>query len=450
MNNSSAGNYVVPSLIFAILFSATPAFAQVYYPNYASTASCTTLTRDMSVGSRNSEVLTLQRFLVAQNYPGGGNWMLTGYFGRATEQAVRNFEQQAGLYVTGTVNAATRSAIQNASCGGSIYPNYNYTYPTYQSYSGCQYYNCEPQSGSLSITYISPNAGAVGSVVTIYGYGFSTEGNTVHLGNGIIANIRSFDGRSLSFTVPAQLSGYGTQMTQLMTYNLYVTNQLGQNSNSTQFTVTSLANSGIRPTISAVSGPTTITTGTSGTWSVTVTAPSAYASVTMNVTWGDENLYGNAQLQVAQQYFVNGTQTFTFTHTYANAGTYTPTFTVSNSAGSNASSASVYISGSSQGSVTLNTLSPSQGQKGTQIQLFGSGFTANDNVVHFGIGGLRNVSSVNGTVIYYTIPQYVSACDLIIGSGCSASATQVVSGTYPMYVTNSNGTTQTLNFSVVQ
>ena len=41
------------------------------------------------------------------------------------------------------------------------------------------------------------------------------------------------------------------------------------------------------------------------------------------------------------------------------------------------------------GSVTLNSLSPSSGQAGTQIVLFGSGFTAYDNVVHFGIGGQR-------------------------------------------------------------
>ncbi len=349
MNNSRRRKYVVSSLITAVLLRAVPASAQVNYPNEGSSASCTILTRDMSIGWQNNEVLTLQRFLVAQNYPGGGNWMLTGYFGRATEQAVRNFQQQAGIYVTGIVDVATRLAMQNASCGGYTYPNYNYTYPIYPNYSGCQYYNCEPQSGSLSITYISPNAGAVGSVVTVYGYGFSTEGNAAHLGNGIIANLRSFDGRSLSFTVPAQLSGYGTQAIQLMTYNLYVTNQLGQNSNSTQFTVTSLAGSG-----------------------------------------------------------------------------------------------------TSQGSVTLNTLSPWQGQKGTQVMLLGSGFTANDNVVHFGIGGLRNVSSVNGATIYYTIPQYVSPCDLVIGSGCAATATQVVAGSYPVYVTNGNGATQALNLTVIQ
>ncbi|MBI4068081.1 peptidoglycan-binding protein [Candidatus Kaiserbacteria bacterium] len=360
MNNLLMRKCVISSLITAVLLTAVPAFAQVYYPNYASSATCTMLTRDLSVGLRNSEVLTLQRFLVAQNYPGGGNWMLTGYFGRATEQAVRNFQQQVGIYMTGIVDVATRSAIQNASCGGYTYPNYNYnynntypytnyTYPTYPNYSGCQYYNCQSQSDALSITYVTPNSGAVGSVVTVYGYGFSTEGNAVHLGNGIIANLSSFDGRSLSFTVPAQLSGYGTQMTQLMTYNLYVTNQLGQNSNVTQFIVTSLTGSG-----------------------------------------------------------------------------------------------------TSQGLVTLNTLSPGQGQKGTQIQLIGSGFSANDNSVHFGIGGLRNVSSVNGTTIYYTIPQYVSTCDLIVGSGCAAPATKVVAGSYAVYVTNGNGSTQALNFTVIQ
>ncbi|MDO8576419.1 MAG: hypothetical protein Q7R90_03830, partial [bacterium] len=76
-----------------------------------------------------------------------------------------------------------------------------------------------------------------------------------------------------------------------------------------------------------------------------------------------------------------------------------------------------------------------------------TGFNALDNTVHFGIGGTQHVPSQNGTTIYYTIPYAVSPCDLA-GSGCTAPTTLVVPNSYPLYVTNSQGTSQTLQFQV--
>src|SRR3989344_7906955 len=72
--------------------------------------------------------------------------MVTGYFGNATVQAVRNFQQSAGIPTTGFVDGQTRSAIQTRSCGSlgdgylqnyfnygsAVYPyNYSYTTPSY-------------------------------------------------------------------------------------------------------------------------------------------------------------------------------------------------------------------------------------------------------------------------------------------------------------------------------
>ena len=85
-----------------VLLFASVATAQVYYPptyvpqSYTpapvSTSGCVILTTNLSFGSRGAEVTKLQQFLVSQNYPGGGSWMITGYFGQATTQAVRNEE----------------------------------------------------------------------------------------------------------------------------------------------------------------------------------------------------------------------------------------------------------------------------------------------------------------------------------------------------------------------
>src|SRR3989338_5555792 len=98
------------------------ASAQTYYPtqSYGATYSatsygtaatgCVTISRDLWYGSRGTDVLMLQSFLVNQNYAGGGSWMVTGYFGAATQTAVRIFQSQRGLSQTGIVDATTRAA----------------------------------------------------------------------------------------------------------------------------------------------------------------------------------------------------------------------------------------------------------------------------------------------------------------------------------------------------
>ncbi|MDO8514148.1 MAG: peptidoglycan-binding protein [bacterium] len=464
---------IVSSLVALVALSANVAAAQSYYPSYGNTAVytgvCVNLMNDLSWGMRGAEVRQLQTFLVGQNYAGGGNWMITGYFGSATTQAVRNFQQSQGLATTGAVDSATRAAISRVSCGGgynNIYP-YNYTtpyvnpfttpytpptpttnvctYPYNQSYAyGYNY--CPPAPVTPSLTYLNPNSGAVGATVTVYGSGFSTTGNTVRFGNGIITNIGSGDGHTMTFTVPSQLVGYGTQVMTLGTYNVSVSNSQGYTSNSLPFTVTSLGSYGA-PTITSLNGPTTLATGVQGTWTITVNNPSNLY-LTTSVNWGDAGQnYANSAL--SQVTYVQGTNTLTFTHTYYTVGTYTVTFTVSNGSGQqNTTSATVVVTGGIVGSITLSSISPTSGHVGTQIVLQGSGFSSYDNVVHFGIGGMRNVQSYSGNIIVYTIPYAVSPCDLV-GPGCAAPSMLVTPGSYPIYVTNSQGTTNTLTFQVL-
>jgi elongation factor G len=46
---------------------------------------------------------------------------------------------------------------------------------------------------------------------------------------------------------------------------------------------------------------------------------------------------------------------------------------------------------------SITSINPTQGQVGTQVTIYGSGFTQNNNTVHFGFGAIPNVSSYNGT-----------------------------------------------------
>ncbi|HVU75559.1 MAG TPA: IPT/TIG domain-containing protein [Candidatus Paceibacterota bacterium] len=526
-------------------------------------------TRDLTVGSRGSDVSSLQSFLVAQNYPGGGSWMITGYYGQATAAAVRNYQSTHGLVQSGMFDAATRASV--SGCAGNYSGNYNYVYnnPTYPytgsynynnnynyNYNGGYPYNYgyNPYSGSLridslnvtsavtgaavtitgsgfdynnntvyvgnipvtniaswngtsltftvpqnvsgsvlvyvansrgssnslslnvqnygntcgypynyntgscgcsygiscnqqlTITQIAPDNGAVGSTVTIYGTGFTTSGNTVHFGNGVIINLNSIDGRSLSFTVPTYLTGYNSQTVGLGTYPVYVINGAGYSSNTMNYTVTSLGSTGT-PTIGSVNGPNTLNVGVTGTWTIQVTTPGSSYS-TVSVAWGDTgNGYVN---QAAPQQVYGGNQTLTFTHAYYAAGTYTVTFTLSNQYGQTTqATATVQVNGSGSGSgVTLTSMTPTSGRVGTQVVLTGSNFTS-DNTVHFGNGGTMHVPSYNGNTIYFTIPSYISPCDVVTpGNVCATYAQQVTPGVYQIYVQNSYGQSVQQSFTV--
>ncbi len=506
--------------------------------------------------------------------------MITGNFRAATQVAVRNFQTEQGLPVTGAVDAATRAAISRVSCGGSYnYNNYNYntnpftystlpaynynynynnnsncayTYPytcnTYSygygvsltslspvsgepgtnltiygtnldyynntvyfgsqpvanvpssngssltvtvpggvtpggvgvyvtnsrgtsntltfsviaSYSACNYpysygtYNttyCPPNVNTPYINYVNPTSGTVGSTVTIYGSGFSPTGNTVRFGGGVITGLNSADGRTITFMVPSQLSGPSSQFVTVGTYNVSVSNFAGYTSNSVPFSVTSTGGSYGAPTISSVNGPTSLTTGTLGTWTIVINNQNN-TYMTTSVRWGDEGTYSSYASSPQTSY--SGTNTLTFTHTYYTPGTYNVVFTVTNSAGQqNTATATVTVSNTgTYGNVSLSYLTPTSGRVGTQVMLQGTGFNAFDNTVRFGIGGTLHVPSFNnGTTIYYTIPSYVSPCDIVIpGSNtvCAQSVQQIVPGPVQLYVTNSAGTSQTLTFQVVQ
>src|SRR3989344_4110646 len=113
----------------ASLFIAPLALAQVY--GLPTQTVCISVPVGLSYGSRGGSVSVLQSFLVSRNFPGGGSWMVTGYYGRATTAAVTNFQMSQGLFQNGTIDAVTATAISRVSCLpgqggqiGGIYPSY--------------------------------------------------------------------------------------------------------------------------------------------------------------------------------------------------------------------------------------------------------------------------------------------------------------------------------------
>ena len=303
-------------------------FAVNVVPAQAASTVCTNLFNNMTVGSRdistNGEVTKLQAVLYAQGYLGVSP---TGYFGSLTRAATQSFQSANGIITTGYVGPLTRARIQVVTCGEV------------------------PPSPTVSIYSLSPVSGLVGTVVTVYGRGF-TSNSIVHFSVGAIGTPTFIDSGTLRFVVPSSIGPYcrpGTPCPMYMarittpgTYGVSVENTLtGAVSNIINFFVSDTANSKVF-SINGLDAPSSIPVSNTGTWTVRVNNPvSAYLHYSVN--WGDEGLTPSTSLNIAPQE-TTVQSSASFSHIYRSTGTFTPFFTVSDDSGNSANtSASVVV-----------------------------------------------------------------------------------------------------------
>ncbi|MFA6515436.1 MAG: PKD domain-containing protein [Candidatus Paceibacterota bacterium] len=205
------------------------------------------------------------------------------------------------------------------------------------------------------------------------------------------------------------------------------------------------------PVISGISGPQSLNVNQMGTWTVRVSNSNLYSgNLTYSVNWGDQPIYAYG---VNSPYIYPPQQNATFTHTYMQAGTYNPTFTVTNSNGQSANtSLSVVVSGYTNSGIApyISSISTSSGRVGTQVTIYGRGFnnTYSSNTINFGLGIIPNAYSSDGTSMTFTIPTYTNSACLYTTPTCVIPQYQIIPGTYPIFVTNINGTSNVVYFTV--
>jgi hypothetical protein len=434
---------ITTAVVLTLLFGAHIAFAQSVYPAYYQPnptlqptintfgGSCVNINKDLSVGARGSDVLALQKFILSRNYPGGGSWMLTGYYGAATRAGVIDIQIDMHVPQTGILDGATRAALANFTCG----QNYNQYNQQYNQSPSQQYpwsitqpwYNLPTgQAGNTSYTYGNYN----GNCSTVYG----------------ASSCPPAQGQCGWYTVAGH--NYFNDCGPSNPNGTIFPNYDGNNPYGNYGSVNA-------PTISNISGPNTINVNTTGTWIVSINNPylpngqaggSNYSSI--NVDWGDTGSYLTSS--GSQQVF--GSQSATFTHAYEQSGTFTVRFTLTNAYGSNTSTITVQANGNgsnnTNGSPWISFITPNSGHVGSQITIIGNGFSG-DNTVHFGNGGKMHVTSASGNYIYFTIPQYLSPCDVQTSSNVCAQYLQTVSaGQYQIYVTTNGVNSNSLTFTV--
>lgn len=313
------------------LFTPQKASAQVISPAPTQQTSCIVLNSNMGYGrydySSGGAVSQLQTFLNGQGYF-NSFYFGTGRYGAITLRSVAQFQAAHGVPATGFVGPLTRALIQQISCG---------TNPT-------------PVEG-VSLYGAYPNAGAVGTTVTLSGLGLTSD-NTI-LMDGMVAaknvsimytfacipGITCDNNRQvLSFTVPNYLSPNCAanmacaQYVRLVTpgqYKVTVVNANGT-SNAITFTVIDTTNTNQQLSITGLDAPASLPLGTPGTWTVHALS-NGQGTLHYSVVWGDEAGYTSSGIMAPQN--TSTQSSATFTHAYARSGNYTPMFTVTDDFG---------------------------------------------------------------------------------------------------------------------
>ena len=205
------------------------------------------------------------------------------------------------------------------------------TQTTAGSFSASPTYGAAPLTGTFSVTRLPSDTNDVYYTVTF--------------GDGADGGAAGFDRTVTTATVQhtyAQNGSYTATMYRRSGCSSWEC--LGELSQVASFTITagSAAVAGA-PSISAISGPASLATSQSGTWTVHASVPNGpNTQLRYSVIWGDEGVLDTLNAfagTAASTLQTSGS----FTHLYARAGTYHPTFTVSNDAGSAQASASVVV-----------------------------------------------------------------------------------------------------------
>ena len=374
-------------------------------------------------GTSNSDVTTLQTILASDPtvYPQGA---VTGYYGNATETAVKNLQKKYDLPVTGVIDQATQAVLM-------------------------------PDISRVKITVTTPNGGEdwnTGEKRQITGkngvnpliYYPTTQPITDTPGGGTpvpmnsVANPTAVSGNASAAVLPTVTAKGSVSSSQRAT-----TGESGTNANSDwryQPPVSSyisidlirdndasfvyhIANAGMYQPTYAWYIPKDVQSGTDYRIRITTIGNTTRCGGEVTIQSTDKTSSSNERCLATTNVYYPG-----LTDTSDN------TFTI------NASTATSHV--------FLSSVSPDRGSIGTTITITGSGFTPNENKIYFNdsLAGAAN-SSVGATSLTFAVPESITPyCPP--GALCKMSMELVSPGTYSVSVKNAIGTSNRLSFTV--
>ncbi|HEV2600765.1 MAG TPA: peptidoglycan-binding domain-containing protein [Candidatus Babeliales bacterium] len=280
----SAYKKIIPSIIFSLsIFVFFGSFFYVFSSKKVDAAAYSPLTHSLSVGMTSSDVVTLQQILnsdPATAVAASGIGSLgheTTYFGALTKQAVIKFQNKYSTDIlipsglssgNGYVGPLTLKQLNSFALNlqnGSIT-----TQTTVNSSQNNQLSSSGLVDHSLNLYSVTPYQVAPGGTITLGGTGFSTNQNTVTIGQYSLQNQTSSDAQHITIVVP--------QVVPSGTYNLGITSNgiTAKTAQNKPVSIVVTQNPSQAPTITSVSpaqvsGNDTVTiTGTGFTSDTTI------------------------------------------------------------------------------------------------------------------------------------------------------------------------------------
>lgn len=314
----------------------------------------------------------------------------------------------------------------NANANYSANVSNEWRSPSYGNWNWGDRFNRGP-----AINRIIPDEGETGTEVTLRGARFA-EDSVVRMGDGAITDVDvSKNGRVLRFTVPESMGKYCppdevcTMIAEVVTPGDYEVRVVSgeRTSNSVTFTVTEDGNETDELLIDSISGPTSLKTGTEGSWTVNVSG--ADSDLSYSVKWGDEGMMASMRALLSE----DDTQaSSTFTHVYDEPGKYTPEFTVTNEEGETVTKAAAEVTVTEDGEVRIDSISPATTTVGATVTLSGAGFDGETSVM-VGSTNASNVEVESDTSLSFVVPN-------------------LATGTHQVKVVSDEGESNTVNLNL--
>ena len=222
----------------------------------AISVSAETFNTNLTIGSRGSDVTTLQQFLVAKGYLQMPLGVPFGYFGPLTKRALAQWQAASGISpAVGYFGPISRAAIASQMTALPVPPVPAPSNPNLSPSVEIE----TPSALGMRVNRIMlfrayPFEARPGGFITLDGSGFSKTLNKVYFNGGTPVTATSTDGVTLKALVPAGLSEGQ--------YELSVSNALGSSDNTnTNIVIKITSNPQPAPTIesaSIVSGTVTL------------------------------------------------------------------------------------------------------------------------------------------------------------------------------------------------
>ena len=332
--------------------------------------------------------------------------------------------------------------------------------------------NCDSPA-VLNISSLSPAYGPLGTQVIITGTGFTSTGNTIKMNDYTVTTTATSNGTSLTFNIPTNFSNCtSTYCTGLYApvnpadYKITVINTNGT-SNTVNFSVTgsiTCPNNAMCAQLFTVTSPVGGEQWVMGTTqTISWTAPSSIKTVNLMLNYSSScpppiydqatgtTIVCNAMLPAPYAIAQNVPNTGSYSWTIPTSGVLAnPSYISISDAGSSGQTAKsnpITISKPTGTAPVINNINPISGAAGSQVTLTGTGFTSTGNTVTFSGNPMTDITS-NGTSLTFTVPTALNPSCYYSKPQCLAPTVIMQPGIYQVTVTNANGTSNVINYTV--